>query len=372
MRTGTRIVLALVASVLALAGCGDAVPAPAAAVPPLRNEDVRYPGDGVELAGTLALPASHRPAPAVLLISGSGPQDRDSALFGHRPFLVLSEALTRAGYVVLRVDDRGVGGSGGVLDEATYDELVADITAGVEFLRARPEVDPAQVGLLGHSEGGVLAPLAAGQTGAAFVVSLAGPAVSGEEVLVAQNRSAFALMGRPAEEAEAQVAYVRELSGLLRAGETDAARALARREIGRQLELMPPEQRPTPEQIEAQLPVTPYFRSLVLHDPAPSLRALRVPVLAVYGGKDVQVPAAQSEPAARELLAAGPDATVCTFPQLNHLMQPADTGAPAEYASIPTAIDPAVLDLVSGWLATRFATGHGLTPPALPAACTRA
>ncbi|OZM77537.1 S9 family peptidase [Pseudonocardia sp. MH-G8] len=371
MLTGTRIVPALVASVLALAGCGDAVPAPAAAEPPLRNEDVSYPGDGVELAGTLALPASQRPAPAVLLISGSGPQDRDSALFGHRPFLVMSEALTRAGYAVLRVDDRGVGGSGGVLDKATYGELVADITAGVEFLRARPEVDPAQVGLLGHSEGGVLAPLAAGQTGAAFVVSLAGPAVSGEEVLVAQNRTLFTQLGRLAD-AEAQVAYVRELTRLLRVGDTDSARVLARREIGRQLELMPPEQRPTPEQIEAQLPVTPYFRSLVLHDPAPSLRALRVPVLAVYGGKDVQVPATQSAPAARELLAAGPDATVCTFPQLNHLMQPAVTGAPAEYASIPTAIDPEVLDLVSGWLATRFATDHGLAPPALPAVCTRA
>jgi pimeloyl-ACP methyl ester carboxylesterase len=367
MRTGTRTVLALMASVLALAGCGGPVPAPTTAAPPLRNEDVRYPGDGIELAGTLALPASQRPAPAVLLISGSGPQNRDGELFGHKPFLVLSETLARAGYAVLRVDDRGVGGSGGVLDEATYDDLVADVAAGVEFLRGRPEVDPAQVGLVGHSEGGLLAPVAAGRAGVAFVVSLAGPAVSGEEVLVAQNRALFTQLGRPAAEAEAQVGYVRELARLLRAGDTEAARALARREIGRQLELMPPEQRPTPEQIEAQLPVTPYFRSLVLHDPAPSLRALRVPVLAVYGGKDVQVPAAQSAPAAAALLAAGPDATVCTFPQLNHLMQPAVTGAVEEYATIPAALDAQVLDLVAGWLGARFPTGADLAPaPACP------
>lgn len=132
---------------------------------------------------------------------------------------------------------------------------------------------------------------------------------------------------------------------------------MVRGEIGRQLELMPPEQRPTPEQIEAQLPVTPYFRSLVLHDPAESLQALRVPVLAVYGGKDVHVPAAQSGPAARAALAANEDATVCTLPRLNHLMQPATTGAVEEYSTITTTIDPQVLDLVEGCPAERFPTG---------------
>ena len=166
----------------------------------------------MQLAGTLTLPAGPGPFTAVLLVSGSGPQDRDEALLGHKPFLVLADTLTRAGYAVLRVDDRGVGGSTGDLNGSDYDVLTGDITAGVDFLRARPDIT--RVGLLGHSEGGYLAPLAAQRDGdVAFVVLMAGPTVPGDQVLEAQNRLMLAAAGQTPAQIEAQIATIRQGSG---------------------------------------------------------------------------------------------------------------------------------------------------------------
>ena len=325
---------------------------------PYRTEDVGYPSRDLTLAGTLTLPEGPGPFAAVVMSTGSGPQDRDESLAGHRPFLVLADALTRAGYAVLRTDDRGVGGSGGDYSRATYEELAADVLAGVTYLAARPEVDPARIGLFGHSEGGYLAPLAArGAAGAvAFTVLMAGPAVSGEEVLVRQNELLLAQAGSAPEEVEAQVAFLRELVALLRAEDYDRAGELARARVGEQAMALPPEQRPVPEQVDAQVAglISPVVRALVTYDPAPALAELSVPVLAFYGGTDLQVPAEQSEPRAVELLSGNPDATVLTLPGLNHLMQPSGSGSPAEYAGIETTVAPEVLDLITGWLQERF------------------
>lgn len=325
---------------------------------PYRAEDVDYPSGDLTLAGTLTLPEGPGPFAAVVLSTGSGPQDRDESLAGHRPFLVLADALTRAGYAVLRTDDRGVGGSGGDYSRATYEELAADVLAGVAYLAARPEVDPARIGLFGHSEGGYLAPLAAREAAGAvaFTVLMAGPAVSGEETLVRQNELLLAQAGSPPQEVEAQVAFLRELVALLRAEEYDRAGELARTRIGEQATALPPDQRPGPEQVDAQVAalVSPVVRALVTYDPAPALAELSVPVLAFYGGTDLQVPAEQSEPRAVELLSGNSDATVLTLPGLNHLMQPSGTGSPAEYAGIETTVAPEVLDLITGWLQERF------------------
>ncbi len=325
---------------------------------PYRSEDVGYPSGDLDLAGTLTLPEGPGPFAAVVMITGSGAQDRDEALAGHRPFLVIADALTRAGYAVLRTDDRGVGGSGGDYAQATYEELAADALAGVSYLATRPEVDPARIGLFGHSEGGYLAPLAALQApgSVAFTVLMAGPAVSGEDVLLRQNELLLPLMGSPPEQVEAQVAFLREVVVLLRAEEYDQARELARTRIPEQTAWLPPEQRPTPEQLDAQVAAltSPVMRALLTYDPATALAELSVPVLAFYGGKDLQVAAEQSEPRAVELLAGNPDATVVTLPGLNHLMQPAGTGLPSEYAAIETTVAPEALDLVTGWLQERF------------------
>ncbi|NMH81467.1 alpha/beta hydrolase family protein [Pseudonocardia xinjiangensis] len=323
---------------------------------PYRSEEVTYPSGNLTMAGTLTLPSTGGPFTAVLMITGSGAQDRDETIAGHKPFLLLADTLTRAGYAVLRVDDRGVGGSTGDLQQASYDDLTGDALAGLAFLRSRPEIDPTRIGLFGHSEGGYLAPLVAQQPGAgvAFVMLMAAPAVSGEEVLVLQNRLLFQQAGAPPEQVQAQIDYVRKLSGMLRAGNYDGARQLARDRVAAQTAALPEDQRPTPEETEAQLPATPAYRAVLTYDPAPALRALRVPVLAFYGGKDLQVPPTQSEPALRTLLAGDPDTTIRTFPALNHLMQPAATGAITEYSTIETTVSPEVLDLVSGWMRERF------------------
>jgi pimeloyl-ACP methyl ester carboxylesterase len=324
---------------------------------PYRGEDVSYPSGEIDLAGTLTLPEGAGPFAAVVMVTGSGAQDRDESLAGHRPFLVIADALTRAGYAVLRTDDRGVGGSGGDYEQATYEELAADALAGVSYLATRPEVDPARIGLLGHSEGGYLAPLAARQApgAVAFTVLMAGPAVSGEDVLLRQNELLLAQAGSP-EAVEAQIAFLREVVALLRAEEYQQAGELARARIEEQTAALPVEQRPSPEQIDAQVAalISPVMRALVTYDPAAALRELSVPVLAFYGGKDLQVSAEQSEPRAVELLAGNPDATVVTLPGLNHLMQPAETGLPTEYAAIETTVAPEALDLVTGWLQERF------------------
>jgi hypothetical protein len=320
---------------------------------PYRSEDVAYRGGAGDLAGTLTLPDGAGPFPAVLLITGSGAQDRDESLAGHKPFLLLSDTLTRAGTVVLRVDDRGVGGSAGDAADATYDDLVGDIRAGLAFLRTRAEVDGARIGLLGHSEGGSLAPLVAQRASdeVGFVIMIAGPAVTGEEVLVEQNRLLRAASGQTPQQIDEQVAFIRELCRLLRARDDEAARELVRDRVRTEAAALPEEQRAAAER--AAPPVDEALRGFATYDPAPALEALRVPVLAVYGGKDLQVPPAQSEPVLRERLADNPDATIRTFDGLNHLMQPATTGAPAEYATIETTMDPAVLALITQWMAAR-------------------
>lgn len=317
---------------------------------PYVSEDITYRSGDIPVAGTLTRPEGQGPFPAVLLITGSGPQDRNEELVGHKPFLVLSDVLTRVGYAVLRVDDRGVGGTGGVLQEAGYDDLAADIRAGLDFLRERPEIDPTRIGLLGHSEGGYLAPLVAARpdSGVAFVISMAGPAVSGADILLEQNREILRASGASPEETDAHLAYITELVGAMRAGDLERARDIIRTHN----ESQPEDKRVPPDQLESI--ATPYTAAMVGYDPAPALSALRMPVLAFFGSKDLQVSAAQNEPVMRRLLADNPDATVRTFKGLNHLMQPAGTGLVDEYATIETTIDPVILGAVTDWLKQRF------------------
>ncbi|MEU4341690.1 alpha/beta fold hydrolase [Nocardia sp. NPDC023852] len=317
-----------------------------------KSEDVTYRSGDITIAGTLTEPQGTGPFPAILMITGSGPQDRDEELMGHKPFLLLADTFTRAGYAVLRTDDRGVGSTGGKLDDANYTDLANDAAAGVSYLRARPDIDPGRVGLFGHSEGGYLAPLVASRSdsGVAFVVLMAGPGVPGSDVLVEQTRLIAAANGTPAEKADTQLRQTIEVAALLKVGDMAGAKEQARKYN----ESLPADQRRPADQVGAE--ITPNLAALVAYDPAPALTALRVPVLAFFGGKDLQVPAAQSEQPMRDHLAADPDATVYVFPGLNHLMQPTETGLPGEYRSIETTISPEVLTYVTGWLHQRVPT----------------
>ena len=333
---------------------------------PYREEEVTYSNGDVTLAGTLTLPEGNGPFPAMLMITGSGAQNRDEELAGHRPFLVIADAVTRAGVAVLRVDDRGVGGSGGDLSQATYADLVGDVEAGVAFLKARPDVDPKRVGLFGHSEGGYLAPLAATQTDTAFVIMMAGPSVAGERVLELQNRLIFELADATQTDVEAQVRFLRALKEVLERSiydksAYDEAGALVETRVAEQFASLPEDERPD-EATQAQAVaaqqeniVSPYFRSFFLYDPQPALRQLDKPVLAFYGNLDVQVPPVQSVGPLRAALrsAGNDDVTIQVFDGLNHLMQPAVRGGLEEYSQIETTVAPEVLSLVTEWLTER-------------------
>ncbi len=343
---------------------------------PYEVQEMTFASGDVTLAGTLTVPPGDGRTPALLLITGSGPQDRNEEILGHKPFLVLADHLTRAGYAVLRVDDRGVGGSSGDDAAATFDDLLGDVLAGVALLRDHPRVDPGRVGLLGHSQGGFLAPPAAAAAGGdvAFVILMAGPAVDGFATLLAQNERIIEQAMRAADPAVTdeevaaaiadQIAFLEALYPLLTAGDLDAARALVRDRVESEIAAMPVDQRPDDATVERIIAAnqegtaSPSFRAFVTFDPQPHLRSLSVPTLALFGGLDAQVPAAQSEEPMREALAAAADgtldATVVTFPGLNHLMQPATTGGLDEYGTVPTTIDPVVLETIATWLQERF------------------
>lgn len=330
----------------------------------------------IVLAGSLVIPEGDGPFPAVLFITGSGPQDRNEDLFGHRPFLVIADHLARAGYASLRVDDRGVGGSSGSDAEATYDQMAADALAGVALLAGHPDIDPAAIGLLGHSQGGYLAPVVAGLSDdVAFVISLAGPSVTGAEVLLLQNRRVIETSPEAAElspdELEAAIqSQLAFISGLLDhlTGDDGAGADLAAAEqhirdyYAEQLAEVPEDARPSDEELEMIMQqvidstLTASMISFLQFDPQPSLEALAVPYLGIYGGRDVQVIAEQNEGPAAEALERGgnPDWTVLVLDELNHLMQPAETGNPFEYQLIEITVDPAVLELIKEWLAERF------------------
>jgi hypothetical protein len=332
---------------------------------PYDEDEVEFLSGAVRLAGTLTMPKGAGPFPAAVLISGSGPQDRNEEVFGHKPFLVLADRLTRAGIAVLRADDRGVGGSGGSLVSATTADLAGDALAALRLLRDRPRIDPDRIGLIGHSEGAVIAPLAAsGSDQVAYVVMLAGTGVPGDRVLARQMELLLRAGGLDAERTAAALAEQRELLDLVLEG---ASAERLREPLGRltaiQLEaagageVEPRELDEMVSRAAADLN-SPWFRYFLAHDPAVALRKLNVPLLALWGGLDLQVDSEQNLPAVRAALesAGNEDATLQVLEGLNHLFQKADTGAVDEYARIEETINPAALTAVSEWILARFGT----------------
>ncbi|MSR60071.1 MAG: alpha/beta hydrolase [Planctomycetaceae bacterium] len=355
---------------------------------PYRAEDVIYenPAAEIKLGGTLTIPEGNGPFPAVLLITGSGPQDRDEQLLGHKPFLVLADHLTRNGIVVLRVDDRGVGQSTGTFAKATTLDFLEDVLAGVAFLKGRPEVEAKRIGLAGHSEGGLIAPLAAVKSrDVAFIVMLAGPGTTGAEILAAQSRLIAKGMGATDEVIAFNTSIQRRTIAVALDERDDA---VAKRQIAaairEEFEKLSPvlklqmligagtpaadvddsssDKPPTPEErllasIEqsAAALLTPWFRYFVAYDPRPTLAQVQCPVLALIGEKDLQVPAEDNLLEIRKALEQGGnrDATVLPLPGLNHLFQTCKTGLPAEYAQIDETIAPAALKLIAKWIADR-------------------
>lgn len=333
---------------------------------PYVEEQVTYPNNagGVRLAGTFTKPGGGGPFPAVLLITGSGPQDRDETLMGHKPFLVLADHLTRKGVAVLRLDDRGVGGSTGKLADATIDDLAADVLAGVAYLKGRADVRPDRIGLIGHSQGGMVAPLAASRSkDVAFIVLLAAPGVTGEDVLLQQ----IGLVLRAEQEVpEAELAKarqrVRKVFAIVKEVENGEAiqkklLQLERDEVARLAEQEKEEYERLKGQMAAlvKMLATPWFRSFLRYDPRPTLVRVTCPVLALNGERDVQVAAKENLDSIAKALEAGgnKDVAVKELAGLNHLFQHSKTGAVSEYGRLQETFAPQALQEISDWILKR-------------------
>ncbi len=359
--------------------------APAAAPAPARPQEPRLPypyvvrevgyqSGTIHLAGSLTLPAGPGPFVAAVLISGSGAQNRDEEMFGHRPFLILADRLTRAGIAVLRVDDRGVGGSTGVNDQATDEDFAGDALAGVRFLATQPEIAKGRIGLIGHSEGGVVAPLAASRSrDVAFVVLLAGTGLPGEAILMHQTQALLLAAHVPDEVVRQRLELERHILAIVREEKSEPVRRDLLRPLLREGLKMA-----TPADIaalggdaeavidsSARTMATPWYRFFVGYDPQPALRKVHVPVLALFGDKDMQVVADENMPAIAHALrdAGDKDVTIRNLKGLNHMFQDAGTGSPDEYATIEQTMSPEVLDIVTHWILDRFGA-----PPAAAAA----
>jgi hypothetical protein len=328
---------------------------------PYEVQEVRYdnPAAKISLAGTLTTPKGTGPFPAALLITGSGPQDRDESLLGHKPFLVLADALTRQGIAVLRVDDRGVNGSTGKFSEATSEDFASDVEAGVAFLKSRPGIDPRAIGLIGHSEGGIIAPLVATRSDdVAWIVLMAGTGLPGAEILEMQSALIMKAGGASERDIQIQREAVRKLTGIVRdQPDNDKAREAIKAEIRELLESLPEDRRKTIGEgkgLDAQADqlTSPWFRYFLTFDPRPTLRQVRCPVLAIIGEKDLQVPCRENLAEIETALKAGGNSrvTVRELPGLNHLFQACATGSPSEYGTIEETINPVALQLIGDWI----------------------
>lgn len=352
-------------------------PTPDPASLPYLVEEVTFPGGspGVTLAGTLTRPRQPGPAAAIVLVSGSGPQDRDESLApvsAIKPFALMADALSRAGIAVLRHDDRGVGGSTGDHDTATLSDLAEDARSALAFLADHPAIDPERIGLLGHSEGGIhAAALAADDPRVAFVVGLAPPATDGVSLLVAQYEAVARAEGGSDEEVEASRRFAQAVFPAAAEGDLarveaairDAAGAAWDRQDEETRALLGEREAYVLAQVTAQLPyiTSDWFRSLLAADPGADWRRVRVPVLGLFGGLDVQVVAAQNEPAlVAALQAAGnSDYRTIVLPDANHLFQAAVTGAPSEYGSLDPVFTPDLLPQLVDWVVEHTGSGVG-------------
>ncbi len=329
---------------------------------PYKEEEVSFVNKaaGITLAGTLTSPQTGGPFPAVVLITGSGPENRDEEVFGHKPFLVLADYLTRQGIAVLRCDDRGIGKSGGDSHAATTVDLATDALAAFGYLQTRKDIDPKRIGLLGHSEGGVIAPIVANEApDVAFVVLMAGTGLPGDSILMLQSWLAAKAEGA-ADTTLAKNAVVERTTLNIVKNERDTAVAAARLRplLKQEMAQMSPNDsqalNSSDQAVEQQVKqvLSPWFRYFVSYDPRPALRKLKQPVLAINGSKDVQVAPKENLAAIEAALKAGgnKDYVVKELPGLNHLFQTANTGGISEYAKNEETISPSALQVMGDWI----------------------
>ena len=327
---------------------------------PYESREVRFPHRkaGITLAGTLTLPKGKGPFPALILISGSGPQDRDSSIAGHKPFWVIADALSRRGIAVLRYDERGIGKSTGDFSKATSLDLSLDAESGLDFLKSLKEIDQRQIGLMGHSEGGYIAPMiAARNRHVAFIVSLAGPAVPGKQIVLSQTRLILEASGADPEMVNMTTEFSRGLFQQLKQGQgsPDLMQQMKNR-FENQMKGLPENVRKSMGQgAEAQSlsqMTSPWFQFFAHHDPRPDWRKVTCPVLAVNGTLDLQVDAELNLPEIEKALkqARNRNFKIQRFEKLNHLFQKTETGRIDEYSKLTETFNQQALDQIVDWV----------------------
>ena len=328
---------------------------------PYVEEDVTFENrkDAVTLSGTLTLPKKEGIFPAVVLISGSGPQNRNEEILEHKPFLVFSDYLTRHGIAVLRYDDRGVGESTGKFAGATSYDFSNDARAAVDFLKNRSEINSEEIGILGHSEGGMIAPmLAAEDKDIAFLVLMAGTGMRADKVLLAQQELVFRASG----ESEDNIQMIKETNkGAFEILNSSSAenleqdlRAYFQQRLDKNLFFGAPSGSEQEKFLNQQVKIflDPWMHFFITYDPSQALEKVDVPVLAINGEKDLQVPPKENLAAIEKALRKGgnDEVTVKEYAGLNHLFQESATGAPSEYGEIEQTIAPEVLEDVTTWI----------------------
>ena len=319
--------------------------------------------DGVSLFGTLTLPKSEGASPAIVLLHGSDPFDRDSTVFDHKPFLVWSDFITRQGIAVLRFDKRGAGKSDGNYNSSDLEDFANDAIAGIEYLKTRKEIDPQKIGVMGHSEGGMTGVLAAIRSqDIAFVVLMASPCVNWEELIYTQEKLLQRVDGVENVTIE-RIHNIRKSIFNLLKKEKDRAKAeplfrdLLKKEFSK---LFPLEKKVAEayygsEEMQVQFWNSKWFRYNFHCDPSQILNKLQIPVLALNGNKDFVVCREQNLTRIEQTLKAHnhPDYTIIEVPDLNHMFQNCKTGSFTEVSEIEETTAPHVLKRISEWILAR-------------------
>ncbi len=329
---------------------------------PYHSEEVFFTNKqaNIKLAGTLTIPHNKGKFPAVVLISGSGPQNRDEELLGHKPFLILSDYLTKNGIAVLRFDDRGTAQSEGDFSEATSVDFATDVEAAVAYLKTRNEIQNNKIGLIGHSEGGIIAPLVASYSkDVNFIVLLAGTGIKGDQLLLMQAEA----IGRASGISEAELQKAKEVNRgafnlVIESTNTEQLKADLTDYIRQKIKDLPEADKPQgvseDDFIKSQVDqiTSPWMQYFIKHDPAISLQKVKCPVLAINGEKDLQVPAKENLSAIKAALLKGGNKKVSIkeLPELNHLFQECKTGLPAEYSQIEQTFSPIALQEIGSWI----------------------
>lgn len=321
---------------------------------PYYTEDVKFVNKtaNITLAGTLSLPKKEGNFPAVILITGSSAQNRDEEVLGHKPFLVISDYLTKKGIAVLRLDDRGVGESTGNFSTSTTVDFASDIQAGVDYLKTRNEINKKKLGLIGHSEGGLIAPMVAGNSkDINFIVLLAGPGLRGDKILLLQNELIKRQSGMPEVEIQKEKEIFKGAYDLIIASTVNDGSLKNNISSYLKTQYNDPSKDADVELLTAQVTNTWWYNFIKL-DPVPFLKKVKCPVLALNGSKDLQVPAEVNLEAIKKTLLDSGNKKVTTkvLPNLNHLFQECQTGLPTEYKTIEQTFSPIALEEISNWL----------------------